>query len=45
MQFVPRRPDPQVAKAELRRNLTVFGAAVVAVRAIPYVLNLFQSKA
>lgn len=45
MQFVQRKPDPQVAKAELRRNLTIFGAAVIAVRITPYVLDLFQSKA
>lgn len=45
MQFAPRKPDAQAAQAELRRNLTVFGAAVVAVRVAPYIFGLLQSKA
>lgn len=42
MQFVLRKPDPAVVRASLRRNLALFGAVVVAVRAAPYVLHLLQ---
>lgn len=45
MPFAVRKPDAAAANAELRRNLTLFGAAIVAVRAAPYIFALFQSKA
>lgn len=42
MQFIARKPDPAVARAELRRNLALFGAAILAARVTPYVLHLLQ---
>ncbi|KAL4452541.1 hypothetical protein ABPG75_008203 [Micractinium tetrahymenae] len=38
--FVQKKADPAVARAELKRNVTVFLTAVLAVRALPYCLEL-----
>ncbi len=42
--FMQQKRDPAVAKAELRRNVTLFAAACLAVRAVPYVLDFLQSQ-
>lgn len=42
--FVQRKTDASVARAELKRNLTVFAAACVLIRATPYVLELLSKK-
>lgn len=42
--FVQKKADPAVARAELKRNVTVFLTAVVVVRALPYCLELFQKN-
>lgn len=42
--FVQKKADPAVARAELKRNVTVFLTAVLVVRALPYCLELFQKK-
>lgn len=40
--FAPRRPDKKKAKQELQRSIVLFGTLCVSVRAIPYILHLYQ---
>lgn len=40
--FVQKRPDPAVARAELKRNLGVFAVALLVIRAAPYALDALQ---
>lgn len=42
--FVARKPDPVVARAELRRNLITFASTILVVRAVPYVLQALQGQ-
>jgi hypothetical protein len=42
--FAPKRPSKEAAVAELKHNLTLFGAALFAIRAAPYLLHFLQSK-
>lgn len=42
--FVPKKTDPAVARAELKRNATLFVAAVLVIRAVPYCLDFFQKN-
>lgn len=42
--FVQKKPDPALAKAELRRNITLFAGAVAVIRAVPYILAFVQEQ-
>lgn len=42
--FMQQKRDPAVARAELKRNVTVFAAACLVVRAVPYLLDLLQKQ-
>lgn len=42
--FVQKKTDPAVARAELKRNASIFLTAVLVIRALPYCLDLLQKK-
>lgn len=41
--FVQQKRDPKLARAELKRNISIFAAAVLAIRASTYLLDAMQS--
>lgn len=42
--FVQKKPDASAARAELKRNATWFLAAVLAIRATPFILDFAQKQ-
>ena len=42
--FVQQKRDPAVVRGELRRNATMFAAACLAVRVVPYLLDFLQKQ-
>jgi hypothetical protein len=41
--FMPKRPEASAARKELQKNVTYFAAAVLVIRAAPFVLEFLQS--
>jgi hypothetical protein len=41
--FGPRKPDPKVAKRELKNNIILFAGIVVTARVAPLVFHVAQS--
>jgi hypothetical protein len=42
--FVQKKTDAAVARKELKRNATIFLAAVLAIRVAPYALDFLQRQ-
>ncbi|KAL4180430.1 hypothetical protein AMTRI_Chr13g125240 [Amborella trichopoda] len=41
---IPRRPDKETAYKQLKSHVTLFGAFVLAVRVVPYVLHFINKE-